>query len=44
MDARLGQIRDREAKLKERPWVEQTEIRDRMLELNRNLTALISQI
>ena len=44
MDARLGQIRDREAKLKERAWVEQMEIRDRMLELNRNLTALISQI
>jgi metallo-beta-lactamase family protein len=44
MDARLGQIRDRQAKLKDRAWVEQTEIRDRLLELNRHLTELISQI
>jgi metallo-beta-lactamase family protein len=44
MDARLAQIRDRQAKLKDRAWVEQTEIRDRLLELNRNLTELISQI
>jgi metallo-beta-lactamase family protein len=44
MDARLAQIRDRQPKLKDRAWVEQTEIRDRLLELNRNLTELISQI
>lgn len=44
MDARLAQIRDRQAKLKDRAWVEQTEIRDRLLELNRHLTELISQI
>jgi metallo-beta-lactamase family protein len=44
MDARLAQIRDRQAKLKDRAWVEQTEIRDRLLEFNRHLTELISQI
>ena len=44
MDGRLAQIRDRQAKLKDRAWVEQTEIRDRLLEINRNLTELISQI
>ena len=44
MDARLAQIRDRQAKLKDRAWMEQTEIRDRLLEINRHLTELISQI
>jgi metallo-beta-lactamase family protein len=44
MDARLAQIRDRQAKLKDRAWMEQTEIRDRLLEVNRHLTELISQI
>jgi len=44
MDTRLAQIRDRRARLKDHAWVEQTEIRDRMLELNRHLTELISQI
>jgi metallo-beta-lactamase family protein len=44
MDARLVQLRDRQEKLKGRDWLEQTEIRDRMLELNRNMTELISQI
>jgi metallo-beta-lactamase family protein len=44
MDTRLAQIRDRRARLKDHAWVEQTEIRDRLLELNRNLTELISQI
>jgi metallo-beta-lactamase family protein len=44
MDTRLAQIRDRQAKLKDRAWVEQTEIRDRLLEFNRHLTELISQI
>ena len=44
MDARLVQIRERRAKLESHAWVEQTEIRDRLLELNRHLTELISQI
>jgi len=44
MDARLLQIRDRQAKLEAHAWVEQTEIRDQLLELNRHLTELISEI
>lgn len=44
MDARVVQIRGRQDRLKERAWVDQTEIRDRLLELNRHLTELISQI
>jgi metallo-beta-lactamase family protein len=44
MDTRLVQIRDRRGKLQDRAWLEQTEIRDRLLELNRHLTELISQI
>ena len=44
MDVRLAQIRERQAKLESHAWVEQTEIRDRLLELNRHLAELISQI
>jgi metallo-beta-lactamase family protein len=44
IDARLLQIRQRQPKLESHAWVEQTEIRDRLLELNRHLTELISQI
>jgi len=44
MDTRLVQIRERQAKLEAHAWVEQTEIRDRLLELNRHLTELISEI
>jgi metallo-beta-lactamase family protein len=44
MDARLVQMRDRRATLRDRAWLEQTELRDRLLEINRSLTELISQI
>ena len=44
MEARLAQIRDRRSALEARPWVEQTEIRDRLMELNRSLTEIISEI
>lgn len=44
MDARLGQIRDRRKALEARSWVEQTEIRDKLTELNRSMTEIISEI
>jgi len=30
--------------LESRPWVEQTDVRDRILELNRSMTKIISEI
>jgi len=44
MEARLAQIRDRRPALEARTWVEQTEIRDRLMELNRAMTEIISEI
>lgn len=44
MDTRLAQMRSRRSKLEDRAWVEQAEIRDRVLEVNRQLTELISQM
>jgi len=44
MEARLAQLRQRQSQLEAKPWVEQTELRDRILELNRNLLETISEI
>ncbi len=44
METRMAQIRDRQKKLEARSWVEQTEIRDKLTELNRSITEIISEI
>jgi metallo-beta-lactamase family protein len=44
MDVRLAQIRERSTGLRDRTWVEQTEIRDRLLEIKRHLTELMTQM
>jgi metallo-beta-lactamase family protein len=44
MESKLGQLRGRMGKLESKTWVEQTELKDRFLELNRNLSDLISGI
>jgi len=44
MEARMAQLRQRQAQLEAKPWVEQTELRDRILELNRDLLETISEI
>jgi metallo-beta-lactamase family protein len=44
MEARLAQLRQRQPQLEAKPWVEQTELRDRILELNRDLLETISEI
>jgi metallo-beta-lactamase family protein len=44
MEARLAQMRERRSALEARPWVEQTEIRDRLMELNRSMTEIVSEI
>jgi hypothetical protein len=44
MESKLGQLRGRKVKLESKTWVEQTELKDRFQELNRNLSELISGI
>jgi len=44
MGNRLQQLRERQARIEEKGWAEQSEVRERILELNRRLTALISDL
>jgi metallo-beta-lactamase family protein len=44
INAKLAQIRTRKTHMESMPWVEQTEIRDRLLELNRTLMEINSEI
>jgi metallo-beta-lactamase family protein len=44
MENRLKQLRERQSRVEAKGWVEQAEFRERLLELNRRLTALISDL
>lgn len=44
LEAKLAQLQARRAQLEAKPWVAQTDLRDRMLELNRGLMETISEI
>jgi len=44
MDTKLAQIKTRKIQMESKPWLEQTEIRDRLLELNRSLVEINSEI
>ncbi len=44
MGNRLQQLRERQARIEEKGWAEQSEVRERILDLNRRLTALISEL
>ncbi|MDO9585597.1 MAG: MBL fold metallo-hydrolase [Syntrophales bacterium] len=44
LETRLAQLRARQAQLEARTWVEQTDVRDKVLELNRELMKTISEI
>jgi metallo-beta-lactamase family protein len=44
IDAGLKQMRDRKAQLEAKPWVEQTDFRERILEIRRNLTEIVSEV
>jgi metallo-beta-lactamase family protein len=44
LDAKLSQIKARRMQMESKPWVEQTEIRDRLLDLNRSLMEINSEI
>jgi len=43
MEAKLSQLKTRRAQLESKPWVEQTDLRDRLLELNRGLMEINSE-
>ena len=44
MDARLAQIKERRDRVAAKTWVEQTELRDRLLEVNRSIASIVSEI
>ena len=44
METRFAQLRERRQAVEGKAWVEQTEFRDRLLEVNRNLAGIISEI
>jgi metallo-beta-lactamase family protein len=44
MDAKLAQIKTRRMQMESKPWLDQTEIRDRLLEVNRSLMEINSEI
>jgi metallo-beta-lactamase family protein len=44
LETRLAQLKERQARLEARGWVEQTDLRDRLGEVNRGLTGIISEI
>jgi metallo-beta-lactamase family protein len=44
MENRLKQLRERQSRIEAKGWVEQSEVRERLLELNRRLTTLISDL
>jgi metallo-beta-lactamase family protein len=43
VQARLAQLRERQAGIEKKPWVEQTDLRDRLMEINRGITELITE-
>ena len=44
LEAKLGQLQQRQPQLEAKAWVEQTDLRDRIMELNRALMETISEI
>jgi metallo-beta-lactamase family protein len=44
MEARLAQIKERRGRMEAKGWVEQTELRDRLLEVNRSIAGIVSEI
>ncbi|MBU0652539.1 MAG: MBL fold metallo-hydrolase [Proteobacteria bacterium] len=44
METKLAQLQDRRGKVEGKAWVEQTELRDRLLEVSRSLAGIISEV
>ena len=44
MENRFAQLRERQGQVEAKGWVEQTELRDRVLDVNRNIAGIISEL
>ncbi|MBM4313238.1 MAG: MBL fold metallo-hydrolase [Deltaproteobacteria bacterium] len=44
METKLAQLRERRDRAEAKTWVEQTELRDRLLEVNRNIAGIVSEM
>ncbi|MHB8909345.1 MAG: MBL fold metallo-hydrolase RNA specificity domain-containing protein [Syntrophales bacterium] len=44
METRFAQLKERRDRMEAKAWVEQTELRDRILEVNRNIAGIVSEI
>jgi metallo-beta-lactamase family protein len=44
MENRFAQLKERQGKMEAKAWVEQTELRDRLIEVNRSIAGIISEI
>lgn len=44
MESRFAQLKERRQAVESKGWVEQTELRDRVLEVNRNIAEILSEI
>jgi metallo-beta-lactamase family protein len=44
MEHRFAQMKERQGKMEAKAWVEQTELRDRLIEVNRSIAGIISEI
>jgi metallo-beta-lactamase family protein len=42
--AKLAELESRMGDMESKPWVDQTELRDRLLEINSGLSGLISEL
>jgi metallo-beta-lactamase family protein len=43
LQAKLSRLRERQARIEGKPWVEQTDLRDRILEISRGITELVTE-
>ena len=44
METRLARLKERRGQVETKPWLEQTELRDRLLEVNRGITEILSEL
>ena len=44
METRLAQLRERRGQMEAKAWLEQTELRDRLLDVNRDIAEIVSEI
>ena len=44
LETKLAQLRERRGRAEAMTWVEQTELRDRLLEVNRSIAGIVSEM